>query len=110
MALKASIPTSPPGAQEQARTLGRPAMPWLGGGFNAGRKITVYSNPVEVEVRPRPADVAGWGPAVGTLTPDQAGTVTVDLRGRVGRRILIWFTQTTVDGTARVDRVEVRAR
>ncbi len=57
-----------------------------------------------------PADVAGWGPAVGTLTPDQAGTVTVDLRGRVGRRILIWFTQTTVDGTARVDRVEVRAR
>lgn len=60
VALKASIPTSPPGAQEQARTLGRPAMPWLGGGFNAGRKVTVYSNPVEVEVRPRPAGVTGW--------------------------------------------------
>ncbi|MCG5235721.1 BatD family protein [Xanthobacter oligotrophicus] len=60
VALKASLPTSPPGAQEQARTLGRPAMPWLGGGFNAGRKVTVYSNPVEVEVRPRPAGVTGW--------------------------------------------------
>ncbi|MDI4658345.1 BatD family protein [Xanthobacter autotrophicus] len=60
VALKASIPTSPPGAQEQARTLGRPAMPWLGGAFNAGRKITVYSNPVEVEVSPRPAGVTGW--------------------------------------------------
>ncbi|MFG1363613.1 BatD family protein [Xanthobacter versatilis] len=60
LALKASIPTSPPGAQEQARTLGRPAMPWLGGGFNAGRKVTVYSNPVEVEISPRPAGVTGW--------------------------------------------------
>lgn len=60
VALKASIPTSPPGAQEQARTLGRPAMPWLGGGFNAGRKVTVYSNPVEVEISPRPAGVTGW--------------------------------------------------
>ena len=60
VALKASIPSSPPGAQEQARALGRPAMPWLGGGFNAPRKVTVLSNPVEVEVRPRPAEVKGW--------------------------------------------------
>ena len=57
-----------------------------------------------------PTDVDGWGPAVGILTPDRAGTVTVDLRGRAGRRILIWFTQTSVDGTARIDRVEVRAQ
>ncbi|MEP9355355.1 BatD family protein [Xanthobacter sp. KR7-65] len=60
VALRATIPTSPPGQQEQARTLGRPAMPWLGGAFDAGRKITVLSNPVEVEVRPRPSGVTGW--------------------------------------------------
>lgn len=60
VALKASIPTSPPGAQEQARALGRPAMPWLGGGFNAPRNVTVFSDPVELKVLPRPAEVKGW--------------------------------------------------
>lgn len=60
VALRATIPTSPPGAQEQARAMGRPAMPWLGGNFDAGRKVTVFSNPVEVTVQPRPAGVTGW--------------------------------------------------
>lgn len=58
--LKASIPTSPPGMQEQARALGRPAMPWLGGAFDAGRRIAVHSASVEVVVKPRPAGVTGW--------------------------------------------------
>ncbi|MBN8914870.1 MAG: BatD family protein [Rhizobiales bacterium] len=60
VALRASIPVSPPGAQEQARAMGRPAMPWLGGGFDAGRKVTVFANPVEVTILPRPAGVTGW--------------------------------------------------
>ncbi|MFG1350138.1 BatD family protein [Xanthobacter autotrophicus] len=60
VALKAMIPTSPPGAQEQARTLGRSDMTWLGGVFDAGRQVTVFSNPVEVEISPRPAGVTGW--------------------------------------------------
>lgn len=60
VALRGTIPTSPPGAQEQARMLGRPAMPWLGGNFDAGRKVTIFASPVEVTIEPRPAGVTGW--------------------------------------------------
>lgn len=60
VALRATIPTSPPGAQEQARALGRSAMPWLGGNFDSGRKVTVFANPVEVTIQPRPEGVTGW--------------------------------------------------
>lgn len=60
LTLRATIPTAPPGAQEQARALGRSAMPWLGGNFDAGRKVNIFANPVEVTIQPRPAGVTGW--------------------------------------------------
>ncbi|HEX2575074.1 MAG TPA: hypothetical protein VHK88_01910, partial [Aquihabitans sp.] len=40
-----------------------------------------------------PGDLAGWGDPVAEATDVAAGEVTVDLGGRTGNAVLVWFTR-----------------
>ncbi|MEP9375717.1 BatD family protein [Aquabacter sp. CN5-332] len=60
--LQANVPGyNGPAPSEMARLLGRGnvPMPWLDGSMS-GRDVTLRSDPVKVEVKPRPADAKGW--------------------------------------------------
>lgn len=59
--LQANIPLPDPAAMsEMARILGRGnvPMPWLDS--TRSRDVTLHSNAVKIEVKPRPADAKGW--------------------------------------------------
>lgn len=62
--LKANIPVPVDGPMpsEMSRLLGRSnvPMPWLDGAMTRGQDVTLKSQPVKVEVLPRPASAQGW--------------------------------------------------
>jgi len=70
-----------------------------------------WSGDVYVTAGDVPFDLAGWGEPVATLSEVETGTVEVDLDGRRGRMVLIWFTNLVPVGddfAAQVSGVELR--
>jgi serine/threonine-protein kinase len=57
-----------------------------------------------------PPDLAGWGDPVNAVDDAASGVTPVDLEGRQGDRVLLWFTRLPTSGVVRVADVEVRAR
>ncbi|WP_254126799.1 hypothetical protein [Aquihabitans sp. G128] len=59
-----------------------------------------------------PGDLAGWGDPVASVKDVAAGTVKVQLGGRTGKAVLIWFTKLANNGpqdnTAQVSGLAVR--
>jgi serine/threonine-protein kinase len=57
---------------------------------------------------PRPGDRAGWGEPVATIDGATPGETRVDLGGRRGSAVMVWFTDVGDDHAVAVRAVEVR--
>ncbi len=87
---------------DQAFDLGQLDIDTSEGGWSADVYVTAGEVPV---------DLAGWGEPVEALSEVETGTVEVDLDGRRGRMVLIWFTRLAPAGdefAAQVSEVELR--
>ena len=60
--------------------------------------------------RGQPADLTGWGEPVNQIVEAQAGLTRVDLHGRSGDSVMIWFTNVGPSRFVQVDKVEVTRR
>ena len=59
---------------------------------------------------PPPAERAGWGDPVATIESGSAGVTEVDLQGRRGDQVMVWFTDVGEDHAVAVGNIEVRGR
>ncbi len=56
-----------------------------------------------------PTDLAGWGEPVGAIDGARSGANRVDLLGRRGTAVLVWFTELPPTGFAAVGEIGLRA-
>lgn len=70
---------------------------------SAGWNASVY-----VATDPAPNSLLAWGRPVTTIDDINPGTVTFDLHGRVGNRVLLWITRPGPSGRVVISELKVR--